>query len=286
MPDLVALAADPVQRRRIVVRGVVQGVGFRPFVARLAAELDLTGHCGNDEASVFIEAEGPPASLAELVRRIRADAPPMALVEEVRDQALVPRRRHRLHDRAQPGARGCADPGLAGRGHLPRLPRRAGRPRRPPVPAPVHHLHQLRPPVHDHPATSPTTGRPRRWRASRCARRAGRSTPTRPIVATTPSRSPATTAVPGCGSRRTDAPRSGTDDDVLAAGAGGCCGTARSSRSRGSAASTSPATPPTQRPSRRCASASTGRASRSRSWPATWMPCAPSRPCRRPRRRR
>ncbi len=90
MPDLM-LALNPVQRRRIVVRGVVQGVGFRPFVARLAAELGLTGHCGNDEASVFIEAEGSSEALAELILRVRADAPPMALVEDVRDEPLVPR---------------------------------------------------------------------------------------------------------------------------------------------------------------------------------------------------
>ena len=103
MTDLV-LAADPVQRRRIVVHGVVQGVGFRPFVARVAAELDLTGHCGNDEASVFIEAEGSPESLAELVRRLETDAPPLAVVELVQHQplplsgdstfAIVPSRQH------------------------------------------------------------------------------------------------------------------------------------------------------------------------------------------------
>ena len=69
---------------------MVQGVGFRPFVARLAAELGLTGHCGNDEASVFIEAEGSPEALEELVLRVRVDAPPMALVEDVRDEPLSP----------------------------------------------------------------------------------------------------------------------------------------------------------------------------------------------------
>ncbi|HWM74814.1 MAG TPA: carbamoyltransferase HypF [Nocardioides sp.] len=89
MTDLV-LALNPVQRRRIVVRGVVQGVGFRPFVARLAAELGLTGHCGNDEASVFIEAEGSSEALAELIMRVRADAPPLALVEDVRDEPVAP----------------------------------------------------------------------------------------------------------------------------------------------------------------------------------------------------
>ncbi|RZK73418.1 MAG: hypothetical protein EOP28_05305, partial [Rhodococcus sp. (in: high G+C Gram-positive bacteria)] len=44
-----------VERSRITVHGVVQGVGFRPFVARLADDLGLHGHCGNDDVSVFIE---------------------------------------------------------------------------------------------------------------------------------------------------------------------------------------------------------------------------------------
>ena len=113
MAELVAVTTHPVQRRRIVVRGVVQGVGFRPFVARVAAELDLTGHCGNDETSVFIEAEGAPRSLAELVRRLQVDAPPLAHVEDVQDQPVPP-----VGDtvftivpsRAHPGARTLVPP--------------------------------------------------------------------------------------------------------------------------------------------------------------------------------
>jgi hydrogenase maturation protein HypF len=85
-----ALDADQVQRRRIVVRGVVQGVGFRPFVARVAADLRLTGHCGNDESCVFIEAEGPLSALDQLVHRITAEAPPLALVEDLRLERLAP----------------------------------------------------------------------------------------------------------------------------------------------------------------------------------------------------
>ena len=45
-------------RQALVVRGVVQGVGFRPHVARLAAELDLAGTCRNDATCVVIEVEG------------------------------------------------------------------------------------------------------------------------------------------------------------------------------------------------------------------------------------
>ena len=55
------------------------------FVARLADDLGLHGHCGNDDVSVFIEIEGKSASVSEFVRRLRTDAPPMA----VKDGSLV-----------------------------------------------------------------------------------------------------------------------------------------------------------------------------------------------------
>ena len=77
-----------VERSRITVHGVVQGVGFRPFVARLADDLGVSGHCGNDDVSVFIEVEGPAASLSEFTRRLRADAPPMAVIVDVAVEAV------------------------------------------------------------------------------------------------------------------------------------------------------------------------------------------------------
>ena len=61
------------QRLKIVVRGAVQGVGFRPFVYRLATELDLRGWVINSAQGVFIEVEGPPDELSEFARRLRAD---------------------------------------------------------------------------------------------------------------------------------------------------------------------------------------------------------------------
>lgn len=74
----------PRQRRRLRVTGVVQGVGFRPFVHRLARELALTGHVGNDGRGVFAEVEGPAAALDDFERRLRSEAPPLAVVESVR----------------------------------------------------------------------------------------------------------------------------------------------------------------------------------------------------------
>ncbi|MGF1597180.1 MAG: carbamoyltransferase HypF [Acidimicrobiales bacterium] len=63
--------------------GIVQGVGFRPFVYRLAQELGLDGSVGNDSSRVVIEAVGSPAALDELERRLVDDAPPLAHVERV-----------------------------------------------------------------------------------------------------------------------------------------------------------------------------------------------------------
>ncbi len=51
-------ANDARERRQLLVRGVVQGVGFRPFIYRLAHEEGLGGFIGNDTDGVTIEVEG------------------------------------------------------------------------------------------------------------------------------------------------------------------------------------------------------------------------------------
>jgi hydrogenase maturation protein HypF len=70
-------------RRRIVVAGLVQGVGFRPFVYLTATELGLSGSVVNDSAGVVIDAEGSEADLVEFERRLLVDAPPLANVEGI-----------------------------------------------------------------------------------------------------------------------------------------------------------------------------------------------------------
>ncbi|MFC9235598.1 carbamoyltransferase HypF [Streptomyces decoyicus] len=82
--------ATAAARRRITVRGVVQGVGFRPFVHTLAGELGLTGHVTNTGEGVVAEVEGAPAALARFARRISADAPPLAVVEAVDGEDIAP----------------------------------------------------------------------------------------------------------------------------------------------------------------------------------------------------
>ncbi|MDX3187323.1 carbamoyltransferase HypF [Streptomyces sp. MN03-5084-2B] len=71
---------------RVAVRvaGVVQGVGFRPFVHRLAVRLGLSGFVGNDVHGVFAEVEGPPSGVERFVGALEAEAPPLALVDDVR----------------------------------------------------------------------------------------------------------------------------------------------------------------------------------------------------------
>ncbi|MER8185752.1 carbamoyltransferase HypF [Kitasatospora sp. NPDC094015] len=72
-----------VERRAVTVRGVVQGVGFRPFVHGLAVRLGLAGHVTNTGEGVHAEVEGAAAAVGEFCERIGRDAPPLAEVESV-----------------------------------------------------------------------------------------------------------------------------------------------------------------------------------------------------------
>ncbi|MCU0483913.1 MAG: carbamoyltransferase HypF [Chloroflexi bacterium] len=76
------------EARVLEVGGVVQGVGFRPFVWRLATELGIAGRVRNAAGRVEVEALGTPAALDALGRRLRSDAPPRARVERVAARQL------------------------------------------------------------------------------------------------------------------------------------------------------------------------------------------------------
>lgn len=76
-------AAMRVERRQVTVRGVVQGVGFRPFVYRLAREEELAGLIGNDTGGVTIEIEGAAARIEAFLRRLKEEKPPLARIDRV-----------------------------------------------------------------------------------------------------------------------------------------------------------------------------------------------------------
>jgi hydrogenase maturation protein HypF len=79
---------EGVVRRRVRVRGVVQGVGFRPFVYGLASELGLAGEVANDTEGVLAQVQGERVDVEAFCRRVRDEAPPLSLVESVEWTAL------------------------------------------------------------------------------------------------------------------------------------------------------------------------------------------------------
>jgi len=70
-------------RAQVRVHGVVQGVGFRPFLFRLATRLGLAGFARNDSSGVVAEVEGARAAVAEFKAAIETEAPPVAVVREI-----------------------------------------------------------------------------------------------------------------------------------------------------------------------------------------------------------
>jgi hydrogenase maturation protein HypF len=77
------------ERRHITVEGIVQGVGFRPFVYGLAMKNGLAGFVLNDMAGVTIELEGEPPALEDFLTHLREQPPPLARIENV-DCRIIP----------------------------------------------------------------------------------------------------------------------------------------------------------------------------------------------------
>jgi hydrogenase maturation protein HypF len=77
-------------RLKLTVRGAVQGVGFRPFVFRLATGLGLAGWVNNSPQGVFIEAEGPGAELEKFLLRLEIEKPPRSFIQSLEASWLDP----------------------------------------------------------------------------------------------------------------------------------------------------------------------------------------------------
>ena len=89
MPESNSPTDAPI-RRLITVKGLVQGVGFRPFVHRLAQQHGINGWVRNGAAGVTIEAEGTPAAVAAFRRDLPRTAPPIAVITAVEESPLSP----------------------------------------------------------------------------------------------------------------------------------------------------------------------------------------------------
>ena len=114
-------AGPPAVRRvsaaaRLSIRGVVQGVGFRPFVHRLALRHELAGWVRNASGDVQIQVEGDPTAVATFLRDLQAEAPPLARIDELHTEPCAPAGLARftiLESRAEPGRRQPVSPDVA-----------------------------------------------------------------------------------------------------------------------------------------------------------------------------
>ena len=82
--------SDIFPRRRITVTGQVQGVGFRPYIYRLAQDLGLVGMVRNAPEGVLIEIQGSRRHLDEFLRRLEPEQPPLSRIMRVVSQDIAP----------------------------------------------------------------------------------------------------------------------------------------------------------------------------------------------------
>lgn len=82
------LALPKFELKRILIKGIVQGVGFRPFIYRLAQKYQVKGYIINTSNGVEIEAEAVKPALDEFIKTITSEAPPLSRIEEITIQEL------------------------------------------------------------------------------------------------------------------------------------------------------------------------------------------------------
>jgi hydrogenase maturation protein HypF len=85
-----SLIKTTIERRRLAVQGIIQGVGFRPFVYGLAHRWGLTGFVLNDSTGVMIEVEGSAQALDDFQHAVRAETPPLARIDAVDVRQIEP----------------------------------------------------------------------------------------------------------------------------------------------------------------------------------------------------
>ena len=184
------------ERRSIAVEGVVQGVGFRPFVFGLASRLKLCGFVKNRAGGVLIEVEGE----AECLDRFLSSSP-----QKVRHSRQIDRCRGNASRRAATATfesirvrrTGCTGLRLSPTSPPATTAWRSCSIPRPPLPLSVSQLHQLRSAADDHHGL-PTTAQRTTMASFPMCRRCRRNTTIRPTAAFMPSRPPARPAGRGC----------------------------------------------------------------------------------------
>jgi hydrogenase maturation protein HypF len=85
-----SVLGSTIQRRRIVIQGIVQGVGFRPFVYGQALAYELVGFVLNDSSGVTIEVEGTSAALDDFQHAMHEKAPPLARIDSLITESIAP----------------------------------------------------------------------------------------------------------------------------------------------------------------------------------------------------
>jgi hydrogenase maturation protein HypF len=87
---ITSMSNSDLERARVTIRGAVQGVGFRPFVYRLARALELKGWVSNSSQGVFIEIEGTGETVRRFLLRLEKERPPRAIIQSLEFSFLDP----------------------------------------------------------------------------------------------------------------------------------------------------------------------------------------------------
>ena len=132
------------------ITGVVQGVGFRPFVYNLARRLDIRGWVKNTSAGVDILGDGSKENLDSFIAALRNEAPPLARIDIIYFEWAEPEGFREFSIERLPTDCRRLPTNLPRCKHLPGLLAGYSRSAQPALPLPIHKLHQLRPTLHDH----------------------------------------------------------------------------------------------------------------------------------------